>query len=109
MSQINVALNTETREIVLIIDGQPVAANEITLSKWVDWEGKTRIDFRYMTRTKNAQGMEEVHGYYLPEPPAEDASATAIAKASVLAKMSDAETTAASRDIAAFLQARRKS
>lgn len=101
MAQINVSLDTATRQCVLVIDGQVTPAETMYLSKYMDWEGKPGVAFEYVQRSQNAQGLDEIRGYRLPDP-ASDSQAKVNAHG--LTERPVTDITKATRDIAQFFR-----
>jgi len=67
MSLVNVSLDTNTRQVVMTIDGVLVSAQECMLEKYV-WDGEEFIRFAYTQESTSPTGMKERRQYYLPSP-----------------------------------------
>jgi len=102
MSMAIIALNTETRECVLTMDGIPVSVDSVYFNKYTDYNGDKYISFGYSITQKNNQGMEEVVQYILPRPDQEDMHEYSMEKNGLASRIID-KAKAISKDIGKFL------
>jgi len=75
MSAINITLDTETRQVALIVDGVTIPNAEVFFSYFFfegeDGEEKF-VDFNYSTQTKDENGLETKQIFRLPPPEPEE-------------------------------------
>lgn len=90
MAIVSISIDTKTRAVAMTVDGTIVPADSVYLNKSQDYDGKPYLRFEYTTRAKNASGLEEIHGYFLPPPDDTAASATANEHGLVEHQMVDA-------------------
>lgn len=65
MSIINISLDTQSRQLVLAIDGVIVPADGLDLYKY-KIDGEENISFSYSIQSINGQGLKERRQFYLP-------------------------------------------
>jgi len=68
MAIVNVSLDTQTRQVVLTVNGVLVPAHECSITKYVyDGDGE-EVAFSYTLENVDGNGMKERRQYYLPSP-----------------------------------------
>lgn len=63
---INISFDTETRSVVLSIDGVVTPFTDIHFNKFVFDDGEQHIGFSYTVKTPNENGLEERRQFFLP-------------------------------------------
>lgn len=66
MAIVNVSLDTNTRQLVLTINGVLVSATDVVVEKWVDFDGEEFIRFSYTIESVDTNGMRERRQFFLP-------------------------------------------
>lgn len=71
MAVVNISLDTDTRQVILTINGVLVPHKECSINKYVDDyndDGKEeeKISFSYTIENVNGTGLKEVRQFYLP-------------------------------------------
>ncbi len=67
MSIVNVSLDTETRQMVLTINGSLVPFTEVDIHRFVGYDdGITYTNFSYTIEVENADGLKERRQLILP-------------------------------------------
>lgn len=67
MAKVVITLDTETHAVGVAIDGNAVPTEGLSLSKYKSVDGEERVNFSYSQTVKDANGMEMVNYWYLPE------------------------------------------
>lgn len=67
MAKVLISLDTETHAVVATIDGKTIDTQSLNLSKWPCGDGEEKVNFSYSQTVKDANGMEMVNYWYLPE------------------------------------------
>lgn len=67
MAIVNVSLNTDTRQVILTINGVLVPTDECSMDKYV-YDGEEKINFSYSVENVDGSGMKERRYFYLPSP-----------------------------------------
>jgi len=106
MATVSVSLDTESRMIVMTIDGNMVAADEVNISKYVDYENKERISFSYTKKNTNEAGLVTREIFFLPE---EDADSDALGENGLAVKKEGDENKAIQDTIKYMYQHKQKS
>ena len=75
-SVVNLSLDIGTRQMVLTIDGIITPFTEVSIHKFIDFEGDEVLRFAYTVETTNPNGMTERREFFLPSP--EDISRDSI-------------------------------
>lgn len=65
---VNVSLTTDTRQMALTIDGVLTPFTELSLNKFIDFDGNEVLRFSYTVENLNANGMKEIREFFLPSP-----------------------------------------
>jgi hypothetical protein len=74
MAIISIAVDTSSRESVITVDGQIVAAKCFMVEKYVDADGVSRLSLSYCKDDKDESGLDRVTYWYLPQPEETNAS-----------------------------------
>ena len=64
-SIVNISFDTETRGVVLSIDGVVVPFTDMNFEKFV-FDGEQHVGFSYTVETANEHGLEERRQFFLP-------------------------------------------
>lgn len=67
MSVVVLSLDTESKQLVLTINGVLVPFVECNMSKMI-WDGEEDISFSYTTEGVNTDGLKERRRFFLPTP-----------------------------------------
>ena len=67
MARFSMSLDTESRQLAMVVDGELVQFNRMDLYVYEDDNGDTSIRFSYTTTVKNENGMEEGRTFVLPD------------------------------------------
>jgi len=74
MAMVNISLDTNTRQIALLVDGELKPMAEVRLDYFFDMDGEKVINFHYTMDVVNQQGLKEKHIFILPRPEDDEAS-----------------------------------
>lgn len=102
MAQIQMSMDTNSRQCVLMIDGVIVACENAHMAKFTDYEGNPQVAFQYEQRTQGGNGMMEMHRYRMPYPEEMRAEVAGAANEHGLVQSKVADTTKAKRDIQSY-------
>ncbi len=67
MAIVNVSLDTNSRQVVLTINGVMVSMDDVLLEKYI-FDGEEFVRFFYTIETVNPNGMKERRQFFLPSP-----------------------------------------
>lgn len=67
MSVVNISLDTNTRQVVLTINGILVPFVEVNMSRWF-FDGEESLNFSYTTEGVDVNNMKEKRQFFLPSP-----------------------------------------
>lgn len=67
MAIVNVSLDTNSRQVVLTINGVIVSMDDVLLEKYM-FDGEEFVRFFYTIETVNPDGMKERRQFFLPSP-----------------------------------------
>lgn len=67
MSIVNLSLDTNTREVVLTINGVLVTTNDVLIEKY-EFDDEKFVRFQYTIESTNSDGMKERRSFFLPDP-----------------------------------------
>lgn len=70
MSIINMSVDTNTRQVVVAVDGVVVPAIEAHLSKFVFADGEVAVDLSFTIKSESDNGLVETRRFSLPDPDA---------------------------------------
>lgn len=68
MATVNVSLDTQTRKLVLVINGLVVAQDGCGIDRYVDHDGNEQVSFYYVTESVDGSGLTERRQFRLPSP-----------------------------------------
>jgi hypothetical protein len=66
-SVVNIAFDTNSRDVVLTIDGALTPVTDIFFGKFV-FDGEKRVSFAYTVESTNDNGLKERRQFFLPSP-----------------------------------------
>lgn len=68
MAIVNVSLDTNTRQMVLTINGIMVPATDISMGRFIFSDGEVSTSFYYTIEGTDGNGMKESRQFFLPSP-----------------------------------------
>lgn len=105
MAQVQMSMDTNTRQCVLMIDGQIMPCESAQMAKYVDYDGNPQVAFEYEQRSQGQNGMMEMHRYRMPMPhEMEPGDSMASLNQAGLVESTVADTAKARKDIAEFFK-----
>ncbi len=105
MAQVNMSMDTNTRQCVLVIDGQVVPCESAQMAKYMDYDGNPQVAFEYEQRSQAGNGMMEMHRYRMPTPDEMNSGGSmAGLNQAGLFESTVADTAKATKDIADFFK-----
>ncbi len=66
MARFSISLDTESRQLAMVLDGELIPFNQMDLYVYEDVDGGRTLYFSYSTTIKNENGMEESRRFFLP-------------------------------------------
>jgi len=66
MAKVNLSLDTETKQIAMIIDGELQSFDSVHLSKFTFSDGEEFMSFSFVTSVINNNGLQEERRFFMP-------------------------------------------
>ncbi len=68
MATITYSVETNTRQVVVTVDGQIINPIACRFDKWIDFDGNERLQVSYIMETASADGLVERREFFLADP-----------------------------------------
>jgi len=68
MAMVNVSLDTDSRQVVLTVNGMLVSVTDVSIEKYKYSDGEEVVRFAYTIESTDVNGMQERRQFYLPAP-----------------------------------------
>lgn len=66
MAKINLSLDTETKQMMMTIDGELQSFDSVHLSKFKFSDGEEFMSFSFVTQVTNSNGLKEERRFFMP-------------------------------------------